>query len=104
MAESKYSLTPHLPSFRRCEGCYHLMAVDLVYNSTFYPVIVGVDGQPDLSPPTPAHPALAAGREKVVRDLLMLLTRNKQVAGQVLEALTEAADNVGTWRWWWWRW
>lgn len=86
-----------LPSLCRCEGCYHLMAVDLVYNSTFNPVIVGVDGQPDLSHPTPAHPALAAGREEVVRDLLTLLTRDKQVAGQVLEALTEAADNVGTW-------
>lgn len=78
------------------------MAVDLVYNSTFHPVIVGVDGQPDLSPPTPALPVLAAGREQVVRDLLTLLTRDKQAAGQVLEALTEAADNVGTCWWWFW--
>lgn len=74
------------------------MGVDLVYNSTFHPVIVGVDGQPDLSPPTPAHAALAAGRERVARDLLLLLTKETQVAGQLLDGLTEAADNVGKWR------
>ncbi|XP_063846462.1 uncharacterized protein LOC135092138 [Scylla paramamosain] len=83
------------PRRYRCEGCYHLLGVDLVYNSTFHPTIVEVDGQPDLSPPTPAHPVLAAGRERVARDVLTLLTRETKVAGHVQEALAEAADNVG---------
>lgn len=89
--------TTYIPFYHRCESCFHLMGVDLVYNSTYHPVIVGVDGQPDLSPPTPSHSALAAGRERVARDLLLLLTKEKQVAGQLLEGLTEAADNVGRW-------
>ncbi|MPC51560.1 hypothetical protein E2C01_045409 [Portunus trituberculatus] len=83
------------PRRYRCEGCYHLLGVDLVYNSTFHPTIVEVDGQPDLSPPTPAHPVLAAGREQVAGNVLTLLTREKKVAEHVQEALVEAADNVG---------
>ena len=67
----------------------------MAYNSTFHPTIVGVDGQPDLFPPVPPHPTLAAGREQVARDLLTLLTRETEVAGHLQEALTEAADNVG---------
>ncbi|XP_042214337.1 uncharacterized protein LOC121860980 isoform X1 [Homarus americanus] len=82
----------------RCEGCYQLLGVDLVYNSTFYPAVLGVSGQPDLSftsADLDAHNAHAVGRIQVARDVMTLLTRDVQVASQVNEALTEAADNLG---------
>ncbi|KAK8752902.1 hypothetical protein OTU49_008200, partial [Cherax quadricarinatus] len=82
----------------RCEGCYQLLGVDLVYNSSFHPAVLGVSGQPDLSFTTADQEASnthVLGRIQVARDLLLLLTRDTQVAPQVNDALVEASDNLG---------
>ncbi|XP_069174799.1 cadherin-like and PC-esterase domain-containing protein 1 [Procambarus clarkii] len=97
-------LPPKLHNLRRasrryrCEGCYQLLGIDLVYNSSFYPALLGVSGQPDLSfteSHLAAHNPHALGRIQVAGDVLTLLTREAQVVPQVNEALVEASDNLG---------
>ncbi|XP_068243038.1 cadherin-like and PC-esterase domain-containing protein 1 isoform X2 [Palaemon carinicauda] len=94
----------------RCEGCYQLLGVDLIYNSTYHPAIMDVTGQPDLSfnqqdgpsiqqqqqrPPTPFHLSHIFGRSQVAKDMLRLLLDESKVAPEVNQALVETADNLG---------
>ncbi|XP_069972371.1 cadherin-like and PC-esterase domain-containing protein 1 [Penaeus vannamei] len=99
-------LPPKLQSLRkpsrrfRCEGCYQLLSVELVYNTTFHPAVISINGQPDLSLhdqsfPAHAHGGRGGGRGQVAKDMLTLLTSEKEVSAEVYEALTEAADNLG---------
>ncbi|XP_071525533.1 uncharacterized protein [Panulirus ornatus] len=86
------------PQRYRCEGCYQLLSVDLVYNSSFHPAIVGISGQPDLSFSTTdsaGHSGHTTGRIQVARDVLTLLTKDVQVSHSVNEGLSEASDNLG---------
>ncbi|XP_066979373.1 cadherin-like and PC-esterase domain-containing protein 1 [Macrobrachium rosenbergii] len=97
----------------RCEGCYQLLGVDLIYNSTYHPAVMDVTGQPDLSfsqqeapsvqqqqsrqqrPPAVFHPSHVFGRSKVTRDMLQVLLGEAKVAQEVNQALVETADNLG---------
>ncbi|CAL4103395.1 unnamed protein product, partial [Meganyctiphanes norvegica] len=89
----------------RCDNCFQLLAVELVYNSTFHPSIIEVNGQPDLSSQEQPNDALgpkqwresltSVGRTQVAQDLLDMLTKEDKVADDVQEMFDEAMDNIG---------
>lgn len=96
--------------YGRCEGCYQLLGVDLVYNSTFHPAVLEISGQPDLTvlPSLQHHiqPALdqpapapvtthTLGRIQVAKDVLTVLHKDVQVAEQLHEMLIEGTENLG---------
>ncbi|KAJ9578935.1 hypothetical protein L9F63_024959, partial [Diploptera punctata] len=80
----------------RCEHCYQLLSVEIMYNSSFYPVVLGVSGQPNLgtevlnnTPPSGVQENL---RQALLSDTLGLLFASDSVHRSLFDSLQLAAE------------
>ncbi|XP_066995044.2 cadherin-like and PC-esterase domain-containing protein 1 [Anabrus simplex] len=84
----------------RCEHCFQLLAVDLLYNTSFYPLVMDVNGQPGLGADGPAAAPAASDngrpqeslRRSIVGDMFKLLFATDRVHNDVFEALQSVAE------------
>ncbi|PSN51807.1 hypothetical protein C0J52_10894, partial [Blattella germanica] len=83
-----------------CENCFQLLAVELMYNSSFYPVVLGVSGHPifgteslNNTPPSGVHHNL---RQALLSDTLSLLFATDSVHRSVFDALQIASAVYNT--------
>ena len=75
----------------------------MIYNTSFYPVVLEVNGQPDLSihsidskkPESQSDKEFNAGVLDLTKDLLKLLTSRRNEASALHQTLNEASENVG---------
>jgi hypothetical protein len=97
--------------FSRCENCFQLLTVELMYNSSFYPVVLGVSGQFSIGVDSlniTAPSALLVGesgsshsqdsvRQSLISDTLKLLFATDSVHRSVFDSLQTAAEalNIG---------
>jgi hypothetical protein len=90
------------------ENCYQLLAVDLMYNSSFYPVVLGVSGQPSvgldsLNMTVPSFDSGSGRTQDSVRlavfsDTLKLLFAKDSVHRSVFDSLQMAAEALNSGR------
>jgi hypothetical protein len=92
--------------FGRCENCYQLLAVELMYNSSFCPVVLGVSGQPTIGVDSlnMTVPSVDFGsgrtqdsvRQFVLSDTLKLLFAKDSVHRSVFDSLQMAAEALNS--------
>jgi hypothetical protein len=94
----------------RCQNCFQLLAVELMYNSSFYPVVLDVSGQPsvgvdslnDTASSVPLAAESASGRaqenvrQSLFSDTLKLLFATDSVHRSVFDSLQVAAEALNT--------
>ncbi|XP_021925396.1 cadherin-like and PC-esterase domain-containing protein 1 [Zootermopsis nevadensis] len=94
----------------RCENCFQLLAVEIMYNSSFYPVVLGVSGQPSLGVDSlnnsaPSAPLTAEStssrtrdivRQSLFSDTMKLLFATDSVHRSVFDSLQVAAEALNT--------
>ncbi|XP_076333251.1 cadherin-like and PC-esterase domain-containing protein 1 isoform X2 [Tachypleus tridentatus] len=80
----------------RCHQCFQLMGFDVILNSTFYPFITEINGQPNLQE-SRSQEGWIANRVKnaVVTDTIKMLFTSRSVAQDVSEALEEVGEEIG---------
>ncbi|XP_013411217.1 cadherin-like and PC-esterase domain-containing protein 1 [Lingula anatina] len=81
----------------RCQNCYQLLAFDVIFNSTFYPAVVEVNGQPDMQE---GHEGGNNWASNVVKrgaadELLSMLFSRTSVVDDVVRAVKELDSNIG---------
>ncbi|GFG40470.1 hypothetical protein Cfor_11647, partial [Coptotermes formosanus] len=90
----------------RCENCYQLLAVELMYNSSFYPVVLGVSGQPaiGLDALNVTGPSLDSGsgrtqdniRQSVFSDTLKLVFAKNSVHRSLFDSFQMVAEALNS--------
>ncbi|CAN7984393.1 unnamed protein product, partial [Ixodes pacificus] len=80
----------------RCPKCFQLLGVDLTFNTSFYPMVTDVNGQPSFyqSPKLEDEP-INGLKHRVLRDTARLLFGVRSVADDVAQAVQEAFENLG---------
>ncbi|XP_071961477.1 cadherin-like and PC-esterase domain-containing protein 1 [Antedon mediterranea] len=98
------SLEEHFKSYStnrnspfKCKHCFQLLGFDLIFNSTLHPVIIEVNGHPDLDFSKDANEWSAGDhtQQTVIDDTLKILFSNSSVALDVAEALETLNLNIG---------
>jgi len=84
-------------TFRKCNSCFHLMAFDIVLNTTLDPFIIEVNGQPNMQESRKDESPLSGKiKSHILDDAINLISATNSVANDVAEALEEViADNIG---------
>ncbi|KAG0415255.1 hypothetical protein HPB47_007588, partial [Ixodes persulcatus] len=79
-----------------CPKCFQLLGVDLTFNTSFYPMVTDVNGQPSFyqSPKLEDEP-INGLKHRVLRDTARLLFGVRSVADDVAQAVQEAFENLG---------
>ncbi|CAG2162722.1 unnamed protein product [Oppiella nova] len=83
--------------FAKCNSCFHLMAFDIILNSSLEPFIIEVNGQPNMQESRKDESPLSGGVKKLILDdVIDLISATDLVANDVSEALDEVIDeNIG---------
>lgn len=79
----------------RCRHCFHLLGIDVVFNSSLYPTIMEVNGQPNLQENRKEGRRINKIKRFVVSDMMTLLYEPSSVAREVTDAILESSDNIG---------
>ncbi|KAM7309234.1 cadherin-like and PC-esterase domain-containing protein 1 [Ixodes scapularis] len=98
VAEAVLHSAPSSQAIRkmRCPKCFQLLGVDLTFNTSFYPMVTDVNGQPSFyqSPKLEDEP-INGLKHRVLRDTARLLFGVRSVADDVAQAVQEAFENLG---------
>eukprot|EP00057_Strongylocentrotus_purpuratus_P012208 XP_011666682.1 PREDICTED: cadherin-like and PC-esterase domain-containing protein 1 isoform X4 [Strongylocentrotus purpuratus] len=74
----------------RCSHCYQLLGFDIIFNSTFHPIVIEVTGQPHLqSSDVDQQWSNNIIKQTTVEESISLLFSNKRVAREVAAALNK---------------
>lgn len=96
MITAHLAMIPGNENKYRCQHCFQLLGIDLIFNSTFHPVILEVNGQPNLQE-TPRDDGWAANgvKRSLLDSVFGLLFENSSIAQDVADALEDSADSIG---------
>ncbi|CAG2100173.1 unnamed protein product [Medioppia subpectinata] len=83
--------------YAKCNSCFHLMAFDMILNSSLEPFIIEVNGQPNMQESRKDESPLSGRVKKLVLDdVIDMISATDSVANDVAESLDEVIDdNIG---------
>ncbi|XP_076363548.1 putative tubulin polyglutamylase ttll-9 [Tachypleus tridentatus] len=96
LAEFLVSSSSSASSDPKCRKCFQLMELDVIINSSFYPFIMDINGQPNLQESN-SQEGVTANHIKnlVVMDAIKMLFTPRSVSRVVSEALEEVGEEIG---------
>ncbi|XP_035676867.1 cadherin-like and PC-esterase domain-containing protein 1 isoform X2 [Branchiostoma floridae] len=101
-----YSANP-MEGLYKCKNCFQLLGFDLIYNSSLYPMVLEVNGQPHMQVSlnefenettiSPEDEGWASNsiKQDAAEDMVGMLFSEQLVAMEVADALEELELNVG---------